>query len=96
MGGVAATRCDVTLRGPLSCSLLGVIRTRFDDVSTPAEDGTVLVVGAVDQAALRALLTLLWDADHEVLALRAYPARTTLPSSAEEASSGCAGRTRTV
>jgi hypothetical protein len=96
MGGVTATRFEVTLRGPLSRSLLGVIRTRFDHVSTPAGDGTVLVVGSIDQAALRALLTLLWDADHEILALRAQPASTTLPSSAEDASSGCAGRTRTV
>jgi hypothetical protein len=71
MGGVTPTRFEVTLREPLSCALLGVIRTRFDHVPTPAGDGTVLTVGSLDQAALRALLTLLWDADHEVLALRA-------------------------
>ena len=91
---MTTTRCEVTVRGPLSRSLLDLVRTRFDRVSTPA--ATVLVVEAVDQAAVRALLTLLWDADHEVVALRAYPARTTLPSSAEDASSGCDGSTRTV
>jgi hypothetical protein len=68
MDRVTATRCEVTLRGPLPQSLLGVIRTRFDHVST-AQDGAVLVVDTVDQAALRALMTLLWDADQEVLAL---------------------------
>jgi hypothetical protein len=96
LAGVTASRCEVTVRGPLSHALLEVVRTRFDRVATPAADGTVLVVEAIDQAAVRALLTLLWDADHEVLALRAYPASTTLPSSADDASSGCAGSTRTV
>jgi hypothetical protein len=73
MGGVTPTRFEVTLREPLSRSLLGMIRTRFDHVPTPAGDGTVLVVGSLDQASLRALLTLLWDADHEILALTATP-----------------------
>jgi hypothetical protein len=63
----AMARCEVTVRGPLSRSLLGMVRSRFDRVSTPAAD--VLVVDAVDQAAVRALLTLLWDADHSVLSL---------------------------
>ncbi|MDT7582140.1 MAG: hypothetical protein QOK35_3404, partial [Pseudonocardiales bacterium] len=47
------------------------IRTRFDHVSAPGADGTTLVVDGVDQAAVRALLTLLWDAGHEVLSLTA-------------------------
>jgi hypothetical protein len=68
---VTPTRFEVTLREPLSRPLLGMIRSRFAHVPTPVGDGTVLVVGSLDQAALRALLTLLWDADHEILALRA-------------------------
>ena len=37
-------------------------------MSTPAADGKVLIVDNLDQAAVRALLTLLWDTSHEVLA----------------------------
>jgi hypothetical protein len=71
MDDVTATRCEVTLRGPLSRSLLEVVRARFDHVSTPT--ATVLVVETVDQPAVRALLTLLWDADHEVRSLTVEP-----------------------
>jgi hypothetical protein len=39
----------------------------FDRVSTPGADGTVLIVENIDQASVRAQLTLLWDAGHEVL-----------------------------
>jgi hypothetical protein len=31
-------------------------------VSTPAADRTVLIVDDIDQASVRALMTLLWDA----------------------------------
>jgi hypothetical protein len=66
---MATTRCELTLRGPLSQALLGVIRTRFDHVSAPDANGTVLILENLDQASVRALLTLLWDAGHEVLSL---------------------------
>jgi hypothetical protein len=36
-------------------------------VSTPGADGTVLFVERIDQASVRALLTLLWDTGHEVV-----------------------------
>lgn len=65
---MAPTRYELTLRRPVSRTLLDVIRTRFDHVSTPGPDGTVLVVENVDQASVRALLTLLWDTGHDVLA----------------------------
>jgi hypothetical protein len=65
---MALTRYELTLRGPISDTLLDLIRSRFDHVSTPGADGTVLVVESVDQASVRALLTLLWDTGHEVLA----------------------------
>ena len=57
------------MRGPLSRALLGLIRTRFDQVSVPDADGSVLIIEDLDQASVRALLTLLWDAGHEVLSL---------------------------
>ncbi|MEU2284930.1 hypothetical protein ABZ614_23830 [Streptomyces sp. NPDC013178] len=65
---MAHNRYELTLRGPVSRTLLDVIRTRFDHVSTPGADGTVLIVENIDQASVRALLTLLWDTGHEVLA----------------------------
>ncbi|MDX2536427.1 DUF4314 domain-containing protein [Streptomyces scabiei] len=37
-------------------------------MSPPGADGTVLVVDDVAQASVRALLTLLWDTGHHVLA----------------------------
>ncbi|KUN55587.1 hypothetical protein AQJ46_49170 [Streptomyces canus] len=70
---MAPTRYELTLRGPISHTLLDVIRTRFDHVSTPGADGTVLVVENVDQASVRALLTLLWDTGHDVLAFEETP-----------------------
>ena len=68
---MATTRCELRLRGPLSGSLLALIRTRFDHVTAPGANGTVLIVENLDQASVRALLTLLWDAGHEVLSLSA-------------------------
>ena len=64
---MANSRYELKLREPIARSLLDVIRTRFDHVSTPAADGTVLIVDNLDQASVRALLTLLWDTSHEVL-----------------------------
>jgi hypothetical protein len=64
---MAPSRYELTLRGPISRTLLDMIRTRFDHVSTPGADGTVLIVENIDQASVRALLTLLWDTGHHVL-----------------------------
>jgi hypothetical protein len=68
---VANSRYELRLRGPIARSLLEVLWTRFDRVSTPAADGTVLIVGNLDQASVRALLALLWDTGHEVLSFEA-------------------------
>ncbi|AYC42123.1 hypothetical protein DWG14_06415 [Streptomyces griseorubiginosus] len=65
---MAPPHYEFRMRGPISRTVLDVIRTRFDHVSTPGADGTVLVVHHVDQASVRALLTLLWDTGHHVLA----------------------------
>lgn len=70
---MAPPRYELTLRGPISRTMLDVVRTRFDHVSTPGADGTVLVVDNVDQASVRALLTLLWDTGHHVLAFEEKP-----------------------
>ena len=65
------TRYELRLRRPIAGSVLDLIRDRFDHVSTPAADGTVLVVGDLDQTSVRALLALLWDTSHEVLSFEA-------------------------
>ncbi|MDX2589248.1 hypothetical protein PV349_38580 [Streptomyces sp. WI04-05A] len=65
---MAPTHYELTLRTPIARTLLDVIRSRFDHMSTPGEDGTVLIVENIDQASVRALLTLLWDTGHDVLA----------------------------
>ena len=67
------TACEVSVRGRLSGSVEDVIRSRFGAVLArygPGDSTTVLVTVA-DPAAQRALLTLLWDTGHDVLALRA-------------------------
>jgi hypothetical protein len=68
--GMAPTRYVLRLRAPIARSLLDAIGTRFDRVSTAGADGTTLIVENVeslDQASVRALLSLLWDANHDVL-----------------------------
>ncbi|WP_234341138.1 hypothetical protein [Streptomyces sp. NRRL S-646] len=80
---MAPPRYELTLRGPISRTVLDVIRTRFDQVSTPGAYGTVLIVENVDQASVRALLTLLWDTGHDVLTFE----ETTTP---ESPNNGCA------
>ena len=67
MYGVANSRYALRLRQPIARSLLEVLRSRFDHVSASVSDGTVLIVDDLDQAAVRAVLTLLWDTGHEVL-----------------------------
>jgi hypothetical protein len=70
---MADSRYELRVRPAIARSLLDVIRTRFDHVPAPGAERTVLIVENLDQAAVRALLTLLWDAGHEVLSLAAEP-----------------------
>lgn len=64
------TTYRVTVAGPLPGSLAGVIRSRFAGVTIrPGTRRTALELDAVDQPALRALLTLLWDVGHDVLSV---------------------------
>ena len=64
---MAHTHYELRLRAPIAHTLLELIRTRFDHVTTPGADGTELIIEHIDQASVRALLTLLWDTGHEVL-----------------------------
>lgn len=64
---------ELTLGRPLARTVDDLVRARFDHVSVPGDDPTVLIVDGVDQASVRALLTLLWDTGHEVLAMRSTP-----------------------
>jgi hypothetical protein len=66
---MAHTHYELRLRPPIAHTTLDVIRTRFDHVTTPGADDTLLIVENLDQASVRALLTLLWDSGHEVLSL---------------------------
>jgi hypothetical protein len=63
---MAHTRYELRLHAPIARTVLEVIRTRFDHVTTPGADGTVLIIEDIDQASVRALLTLLWDTGHQV------------------------------
>ena len=59
--------CRLAVTGPLPAGLVETITDRFGTVRTCREGtDTVLDVEVVDQPSLRALLTLLWDAGHDV------------------------------
>lgn len=62
-------RCELTVSGPVALSVTEAISARFDGVSTRTGDRTVLVIEAVDQAAVRAVMIMLWDSGHDVLAM---------------------------
>jgi hypothetical protein len=72
---MATTRYELRVRGSLAHTVLDVIRARFDRVGASDADGSALIIENVDQATVRALLTLLWDTGHEVLSLTPLPGR---------------------
>jgi hypothetical protein len=76
---MAHTRYELRLRAPIADTLLELIRTRFDHVTTPGADGTALIIENIDQASVRALLILLWDTGHEVLAFEELNHRRPTP-----------------
>ena len=69
------TRTEIVVRGQLADSIVSVIGSRFGALAiSPDPSGlSARIVGDLDQAAERALLTLLWDTGHEVLSLRSLP-----------------------
>ena len=70
---MTASRCALTVNGAVAGSVVDTIRERFDTVVTRRSGRTELTVDAVDQAAVRAVTTMLWDSGHEVLALSVIP-----------------------
>lgn len=62
-------RCELTVTGPLACSVLETMQSRFDAVATRYPGRTVVVARAVDQSAVRALMVMLWDSGHAVQAM---------------------------
>ena len=61
------TRYRLSVAGPMPRRLVETITHRFGNVSVGREgEDTVLDAVLVDQPSLRALLTLLWDAGHDV------------------------------
>jgi len=61
------TRYRLSVPGPLSRPLLETITHRFGDVAVSRSGhDTVLDADLADTPSLRALLTLLWDAGHDV------------------------------
>jgi hypothetical protein len=62
---------EFRVTGRLAGSLLEVIRSRFGEATArPSGSGTTVTVGGLDPAAERALLNLLWDTGHDVVATR--------------------------
>jgi hypothetical protein len=62
------------IRGPLPRVALEQLRDRFGDVRVQSDgDRTVVSGQSADQAALRAILSLLWDVGVEVRLVEATP-----------------------
>ena len=59
-------RCELVIDGPIARSVVETIAARFGPSTV---DRGVLTVDGVDHAAIRALMVLLWDTGHEVLAM---------------------------
>jgi hypothetical protein len=67
LGPGVTTRYRLVVTGPVSQYVTETIAQRFGEVSIRREAaGTVLELACADQPALRAVLTLLWDAGHDV------------------------------
>jgi hypothetical protein len=66
-------RCELTVTGQLAGSVIETLRSRFTVASIRAADSTVVTVDGVDQAAVRAVMILLWDTGHEVLTMTTSP-----------------------
>jgi len=63
------TTCELTVAGPLAHSFVQAVRARFTVDCRRSAEATVLTVGSADQAAVRAVMTMLWDSGHVVLAM---------------------------
>lgn len=68
-----AGNCEVMVAGVVARSVIDTIGMRFHIVSVRTAEGTILTVGRVDQPAIRALMIMLWDSGHDVLAMSTTP-----------------------
>ena len=67
-------RYELVLAGALPRLVAEAIRSRFGEVALAREQQATLMTGAiVDQAALRALLALVWDTGGHVMSLQITP-----------------------
>jgi|tagenome__1003787_1003787.scaffolds.fasta_scaffold20844085_3 hypothetical protein len=69
------TSCQVVLAGSLSATARRALHAQYDVAVTPStgDSVTLLDLEDVDQAAMRGLLTLLWDFGVDVLAVSNQP-----------------------
>jgi hypothetical protein len=77
-GAKVIGHCELTVAGRVARSVLDTIEDRFDLRAARRPDGpadrespsrTILTVAGVDQPAVRALMIMLWDSGHDVLAM---------------------------
>jgi hypothetical protein len=70
----------LVVAGRLSQTVTQLIDSRFGSAASIGRRGPDSAVDlTADQPALRALLTLLWDLGHDLVAVRGCPDRTQLP-----------------
>ncbi len=69
-------RYMITLDDPCPASLRELAGTRFDIADAPTHGRQILIVDHLDQAALRALLIMLWDAGQTVVSVASETDRT--------------------
>jgi hypothetical protein len=66
-------RYMIMLDDPCPASLRELAGTRFDIAAAPTLGRQALIVDHLDQAALRALLIMLWDAGQAVVSITSEP-----------------------
>ena len=65
------SKYHLALAGPVPRSVMELVRVRFGDVVVRSQPGRTVLEGLIaDQAAVRALLNLLWDVGGDVRLLR--------------------------
>ena len=67
--------CRITVAGPLSTAAGRALRSQFGRALkiNRFDQTTVLDLDGLDQPAIRGLLTLLWDLNHDVVAVTSQP-----------------------